>query len=153
MADPGSRPHPLQVLVGKWSMEPRFDAMPAAATDARVVFEWLPGERFLVQRWSVPAPEAPDGIAVIGSDTSNQDQYLQHYFDSRGVARVYRMKISDTTWTSWRDEADFSSLDFRPRYAGDISIDGRTITGHWEIGRDGTTCRHDFDLLYRKLSS
>lgn len=31
------------------------------------VFEWLPGEQFLVERWQVLIPEAPDGIAIIGA--------------------------------------------------------------------------------------
>jgi hypothetical protein len=42
-------------------------------------FEWLPGERFLIQRWEVPVPEAPDGIAIIGSDPKREGNYLQHY--------------------------------------------------------------------------
>ena len=83
----------LDFLVGEWSMEARFEQLPAADGDARVVFEWLPGEQFLVERWSIPVPEAPDGIAIIGLDTSGEHRYLQHYFDSRGVARVYKMNI------------------------------------------------------------
>jgi hypothetical protein len=74
----------LDVFVGEWMMEARFDAMPPADVGARVVFEWLAGEQFLVQRWSVPMPEAPDGIALIGQDSAINGRYLQHYFDSRG---------------------------------------------------------------------
>jgi hypothetical protein len=153
MAERSSTSDPLEALVGRWSMEARFDGMPAADGDARVVFEWLPGERFVVQRWSVPVPEAPDGIAIIGADLSNRDQYLQHYFDSRGVARVYRMTLADNVWTLLRDEADFSPLDFGQRYIGNISGDGQTITGRWEICHDGMTWQHDFDLSYCRLSS
>jgi hypothetical protein len=46
----------------------------------------MPGEQFLIQRWEVDHPDAPDGLAVIGAA---DDGYVQHYFDSRGVARVY----------------------------------------------------------------
>jgi hypothetical protein len=153
MAERSSTPDPLEVLVGEWSMEARFDGMPPADEDARVVFDWLPGEQFVVQRWSVPVPEAPDGIAIIGADPSNRGQYLQHYFDSRGVARVYRMTLADNVWTLLRDEADFSPLDFGQRYIGNISGDGQTITGRWEICHDGMTWQHDFNLSYRRLSS
>ena len=100
----------------------------------------------------MPVPEAPDGIAIIGPDLSSEDTYLQHYFDSRGVTRVYRMTLTDRVWRLWRDEADFSPLDFRQRYSGVISDDGRTIAGAWEISHDGTTWQHDFHLSYRKLS-
>jgi len=142
----------LDLLVGEWSMSPRFEHLPAADGDARVVFEWLPGGTFLVERWSIPIPEAPDGIAVIGLDPADEDRYLQHYFDSRGVARVYKMALSDKVWTLWRDEPDFSPLDFRQRYTGTVSDDGRTITGSWEMCRDGSPWEHDFELSYRKLS-
>lgn len=58
----------LKPFVGEWRMSAAFDDGPPADVGARVVFEWLPGERFLVQRWEVPIPEAPDGIAIIGAD-------------------------------------------------------------------------------------
>ena len=57
----------LEWLVGEWSMEARFDSVPAPGT-ARVVFEWLPGRQFIVERWKISTPEAPDGIAVLGAD-------------------------------------------------------------------------------------
>lgn len=142
----------LDVLVGEWSVVPRFEHLPTVGVDARVVFEWMAGEQFLVERWSVPVPEAPDGIAIIGLDPSAEDRYLQHYFDSRGVARVYKMTLTNKVWTLWRDDADFSPLDFRQRYSGTFSDDGQVITGAWEICHDGTTWEHDFDLTYRKLS-
>jgi hypothetical protein len=153
MTEPRPTPDALEVLVGEWSMEARFKGMPPVDEGARVIFEWLPGKQFLVQRWSVPVPDAPDGIAIIGPDPSDEDRYLQHYFDSRGVARLYRMTLDNRVWTLWRDEADFSPLEFRQRYTGEISGDGQTVAGRWEICRDGTTWEHDFDLRYRKLSS
>jgi len=143
----------LDVLVGEWNMEARFEGVPPSDADAPVVFEWLTGGQFLVQRWSVPVPEAPDGIALIGRDPATNGRYLQHYFDSRGVARVYRMTLEDGVWKLWRDEADFSPLDFRQRYAGTISDDGEAIVGAWEICHDGTTWEHDFELIFRKRSS
>jgi hypothetical protein len=54
---------------------------------ARTTFEWLPGRQFLIQRWEIEHPEAPDGIAIIGF-AADKATLLQHYFDSRGVARV-----------------------------------------------------------------
>ena len=141
---------PLDVLVGAWSLEARFDQPPLPDADARVVFEWMPGGQFLVERWEIDVPEAPDGIAIIGPDPLSDGGYLQHYFDTRGVARVYRMTLAHNVWTLWRDEADFSPLDFRQRYTGTIAEDGRTIAGSWDICHDGTTWEHDFDLTYTR---
>ena len=140
----------LEPLVGDWSMVPTFKGMPPAEAGARVSFGWLPGKRFLIERWEVPVPEAPDGIAIIGADPENQGAYLQHYFDSRGVARVYKMSLEDGVWKLWRDEPDFSPLDFSQRYTGTFSDDGKTVVGAWEICSDGKTWEHDFDLTYTK---
>jgi hypothetical protein len=142
----------LDLFVGEWTMTARFERLPAVDGDARVVFEWLPGGQFLIERWEVPIPEAPDGIAIIGLDPASEGRYLQHYFDSRGVARVYKMTLTTDIWTLWRDDADFSPLDFRQRYTGTVSHDGQTITGSWEICHDGSTWEHDFDLSYNKRS-
>jgi hypothetical protein len=143
----------LDVLVGDWSMKARFEGMPPADVDARVVFDWLTGGQFLVQRWSVPLSEAPDGIALIGRDPATNGRYRQHYFDSRGVARVYQMTLDDGLWKLWREEADFSPFDFGQRFTGIISSDGQGIEGAGEICQDGDSWRHDFDLSYRKQSS
>src|SRR3712207_7056819 len=48
---------------------------------ARTSFEWMSGGRFLLQRWEIPHPAAPDGLAVIGWD-EGRGILLQHYFDS-----------------------------------------------------------------------
>jgi hypothetical protein len=140
----------LKPLVGEWRLVAIFKDMPPADVAARVTFEWLPGERFLIQRWEIPIPEAPDGIAIIGSDPEREGNYLQHYFDTRGVARVYKMSFENGVWKLWRGEADFSPLDFSQRYTGSFSDDGKTIAGAWEICHDGKTWEHDFDLTYTK---
>ena len=140
----------LEPFVGEWRMAVAFEGMPPMDACARVSFEWLPGKRFLIQRWEVPIPEAPDGIAVIGADPERAGHYLQHYFDARGIARVYKMSFGDGVWQLWRDEPDFSPLDFAQRYTGTFSDDGQTIAGSWEISHDGKTWEHDFDLTYTK---
>jgi len=140
----------LEPFVGEWSMVAAFKDAPPADAGARVSFEWLPGGRFLVERWEVPVPEAPDGIAIIGPDPDSEGNHLQHYFDSRGVARVYKMSFEGGVWKLWRDEPDFSPLDFAQRFTGTLSDDGTTIAGRWEICHDGATWEHDFDLTYRR---
>lgn len=140
----------LEPLVGEWSLEAVFPGMPPVA-GARATFEWLPGERFLVQRWEVPLPEAPDGIAIIGASPEREGEFIQHYFDSRGVARVYRMSFESGVWKLWRETPDFSPLDFSQRFTGALSENGKEIAGRWEINHDGTW-EHDFDLTFVKVS-
>jgi hypothetical protein len=140
----------LAPFVGEWKILATFGDEPPADIGAWVTFEWLPGEVFLIERWEVPIPEAPDGIAIIGADPASEGNFLQHYFDSRGVARVYKMSVQDGVWKLWRDEPDFSPLDFAQRFTGSFSADGTTIDGRWEICHDGKTWEHDFDLTYRR---
>jgi hypothetical protein len=140
--------HALAPFVGDWRILAAFGDTPPADVGAMASFAWLPGDRFLIERWEVPVPEAPDGIAIIGADPSCEGRYLQHYFDSRGVARVYKMSVEDGVWKLWRDEPDFSPFDFSQRFTGTFSADGATIAGRWEICRDGAMWEHDFDLTY-----
>ena len=154
-ADSGSNEtERLGAFIGTWALEVAFPGAPPpppappGGPRAEVSFEWLAGETFLVQRWSVPIPEAPDGIAIIGWN-EDRGTFLQHYFDSRGVARVYEMEISDGAWTLTRTAPDFTELSFSQRYTGTFSDDGGRIDGRWETSHDGgATWELDFELSY-----
>jgi len=141
----------LEPFVGEWNMEALFPAAQPTDARARTVFEWLPGERFLIQRWEVDHPAAPDGIAVIGFD-EGRGVFLQHYFDSRGVARIYEMTVEDGVWRLSRTTEDFSPLDFCQRFEGTFTNSGTVIRGRWETSKDGTNWEHDFELIYTKLA-
>ena len=141
----------LTPLIGTWKLVATFKNMPPADIGARATFEWLSGEQFLIERWEVPIPQAPDGIAIFGPDPKRPGGYLQHYFDSRGVARIYKMSLESGIWRLWRDEPDFSPLDFSQRYTGTFSADGDTIDGAWEICNDGKTWELDFELTYARI--
>jgi hypothetical protein len=141
----------VNVLMGEWSLEMTPPGgQPSGDVGARVTFEPM-GEKFVIERWTVPVPGAPDGIAVIGYD-EGRGTLLQHYFDERGVARVYEMSLENGVWKLARIKPDFSPLEFTQRFTGTFSEDRRTIDGRWEICHDGATWEHDFDLTYRKLS-
>ena len=143
----------LEALIGKWAMGAAFPGAPSIDEQlesevASATFEWMDGREFLVQRWTVPDP-GPDGLAVIGPDPERKGAYLQHYFDTRGVARVYKMTFEGGEWKLWRDEPDISPLDFSQRYTGTLSGDGSRIDGTWEINEDGSWAK-DFDLSYAR---
>lgn len=145
----------LEPLIGEWRMDAVFpSSSPAAGAEAdgaaRTVLEYLSGRQFVVQRWEAPQP-APDGIAVIGWD-SGRGALVQHYFDSRGVARLYEMSFGGGVWKLARTAADFSPLQFAQRFTGRMSDDGRTIRGAWEVSTDGSQWSHDFELIYSAIS-
>src|SRR4051794_11146782 len=89
----------LEPLVGGWSIAVDFPgAPPPGDIGARSTFEWILDRRFLLQRSEVPVPEAPNGHQIVGYDPSTGG-YTQHYFDSRGIARLYAMTFEDGVWT------------------------------------------------------
>ena len=95
-----------------------------------------------------PDLEALDALVgewVLGEDAST-GELVQHYYDSRGVARVYRTRLEDGTWRLWRDGPDFWQ-----RFSGRLSEDGATISGTWETSPDGTDWQRDFDLVYTRV--
>jgi hypothetical protein len=139
----------LEPFVGKWSMRADFPGAPPSDLRGLTVFEWAAGERFLLQRWEVTHPDAPDGVAIIGFD-AERETYLQHYFDSRGVARVYEMSFTAGVWRLTRTAPDLSPLDFSQRFTATFSADRTRIEGEWEISHDGSSWEHDFDLTYAK---
>ena len=135
----------LNALVGEWTVEGAVPSDPRGVVRGRVAFEWLAGGTFLVQRWEVAHPAFPDGIAIIGPEAS-PGAYRQHYFDSRGVFRVYEMSLRDDVWKLWRDSPGFSQ-----RFTGTFGDDGKKIMGRWEKSSDGSNWEHDFDLTYVKV--
>jgi hypothetical protein len=131
----------LDVLVGEWTQEVSGHGDPVGT----MTFEWALGERYLVQRSTLPPP-FPESLALIEYDEP-AGEFRQHYFDSRGVSRVYRMSLAGSSWTLLRTEPDFSDLAFSQRFVGEIADDGRSVDGQWEKSFDGgRTWERDFGL-------
>jgi len=139
----------LQPFVGEWRLETSLG--PPRAVRATSVFEWALGGAFLLERSEVDLPEAPDSLSVV-APAARGDGYTQHYFDSRGVVRLYAMNFDGRTWTLTRETPDFTQLDFAQRYIGEFSDDGSRITGRWEIKHAGLDWRTDFALHYVRES-
>jgi hypothetical protein len=142
----------LDLLIGTWSVEAHFPGVPPSGVGGRTTFERALDGAFVVERSEVEHPDAPDGLAIIAFDPDT-GAYRQHYFDSRGVVRLYAMQFRDRVWTLLRDSADFTTLEFSQRFAGTFSEDGNRIDGRWEIAHDHATWELDFELTYRRLDA
>ena len=131
----------LAAFIGSWDVE-------AFGGHGDTTFEWVLGGAFVLQRASADHPDAPEGLMVI---TPNDDgTYTQHYFDSRGVVRLYAMEFDGRVWKLERSERDFSALDFSQRFTGEFSEDANTIEGRFEIKEPGADWRLDFEITYRR---
>lgn len=133
----------LEPFVGEWRVEATLPGM----APGRAVFEWTVGGAFLVQRSEAPDP-IPDSLSVIGPAG---DGCAYHYFDSRGIARIYQMTFEGGLWKLWRDSADFSPLPFRQRFEGRFTNDGDRIEGLWERTQEDGSWMVDFELTYTRV--
>jgi hypothetical protein len=135
----------LEALVGEWTTEATHPAFPGTVIHGRAVAEWLEGERFLILRSQADHPEFPDAITIIGAPTEGLSM---HYFDSRGIHRVYAMRLNDGVWRFWRDAPGFSQ-----RFIGTFGDGGDTISGLSQLSRDGSTWDDDLEITYRRVQA
>jgi hypothetical protein len=133
----------LEALVGEWTTEATHPAFPGTVVYGRVVAEWLEGEQFLILRSQADHPEFPDAITIIGAPTEGLSM---HYFDSRGVHRVYAMSVNDGVWRFWRDAPGFAQ-----QFVGTFGEGGDTISGFSQLSRDGSTWDDDLEITYRRV--
>ena len=131
-----------QRFIGRWTTQGAHPLLPGVVVRGHTTFEWLDGRRFVVQRSHYENPEIPDAIAIIGVTGR---QLSMHYFDRRGVYRVYAVSLKDGQWRFWRDAPEFSQ-----RFTGTFSDDGDTITCQGQLSRDGSGWEDDLAITYRR---
>jgi hypothetical protein len=150
---------PLNRLVGSWTTEATHPAVPGVLVQGTAGIEWLEGERFLIHRARTDHPDFPDAISIIGfterdrvhnapsvdPETADKPQLRMHYFDSRGVFRVYDVSVDDESWRLWRDSPGFSQ-----RFTGTFADGGDTIVGRWQLCRDELHWNDDLAIIYRR---
>ena len=132
----------LDVLVGTWAMEMHVSVEPPTVMRGDASFEWLPGGHFLVQRWKIDHDLAPDGIAIIGVGNT-LGEFAQHYFDSRGVERVYGMRLDDGV-------LEITRRDAARRFVGTFDKEFEFLDGAWERAEEGGAWELDFPLTMRR---
>jgi hypothetical protein len=131
-------------LVGEWASEATHPMFPSTVVRGRMTYEWLEGERFLIQRSSNDHPDFPDSISVVGVV---EGELTAHYFDSRGVFRVYRVAMEGDTLRTWRDAPGFSQ-----RSKMKLSDDGATLAGVWQLSRDDETWDDDLAITFTRAA-
>jgi hypothetical protein len=139
---PGPRSQDWQRLVGTWTTEATHPGLPGAVVSGRTSFEWLEDQGFLLQRSHFDHPQIPDALAVIGV---LDGQPTMHYFDPRGVHRVFTVEFTADAWRFWNDTPGFAQ-----RFTGTFVDGGSAIRGAVELSRDGTTWQPDLAITYRR---
>ena len=145
--------HDLEPLIGRWHGEGDLPMDPPMQVSVEATIEPM-GEFILLRTVGEPA-EMPDTMAVIGGAPDGEPQPM-HYFDSRGVQRLFLTTLLGSTWTIWRAPGeDWNGPDgpgFNQRFIGELSADGQAIEGRWErgLGDAGDEWELDFPLRYSR---
>lgn len=129
-------------LVGRWNTQGSHPLLPGEGIAGQATFEWLDGHTFLIWRSHFDHPHIPDAISVIGFI---DDQLLMHYFDRRGVHRVYEVAVDGDQWRYWRNDPGFQQS-FTAEFGGD----GDTMTGRGRMNRDDAGWEDDLSLDYQR---
>ena len=120
----------FEPLIGEWHGEGELPIDPPLKMSAETMIERL-GEFVVIRSVGEPA-ELPDTISIVGGAPDGEPQPM-HYFDSRGVKRLFLMTLDGSTWTIWRAPGeDWNGPDgpgFNQRYIGEISADGTVDRG------------------------
>jgi hypothetical protein len=138
-------------LIGEWHGEGEIPIDPPMKISQEATIERL-GKFILFRTVGEPA-ELPDSVAIIGGAPDGAPQPM-HYFDSRGVKRMFMTALVGSTWTMWRAPGeDWNGPDgpgFNQRFIGEISADSRRIEGRWErgLGDAGDKWEIDFPITY-----
>jgi hypothetical protein len=139
-------------LLGDWAASGEMDLGDRKLTiTGRATLERI--GPFVVLRSTVQPPEFPDSISIIEGGDPGAPAPM-HYFDERGVQRLYVTTLADDRWTIWSgDERWRESPGFRQRYVGALSPARDRITGAWErgLGDAGDRWETDFRLDYERI--
>ena len=124
---------PLDRLLGSWQATMHHSQMSEPVL-GRLRYERVLDGAFVALDWVYEHPDFPDASAML-------DDTHFHYFDVRGVIRVFDFEIDDTGWRmtwiapgfSQRSTAQFLSDDA-------IAVEGERSTD------EGATWEHDFRM-------
>lgn len=68
-----------------------------------------------------------------------------HYYDSRGVFRLFESAVDHEAWRFWRNAPGFSQ-----RFTGTFAEQGDVIVGVTQLCRDDVNWKDDLRITYRR---
>jgi hypothetical protein len=125
-------------LLGTWDITMHHSAMSEPVT-GRERYERILDDAFVLQHRRYDHPDFPDALAVLSEETC-------HYFDVRGVIRVFDVGFDDEGWSMVRLDPEFAQR-YTARFRSPDAIEC-----HGELSRDGgTSWQHDFTMTYQRV--
>ena len=125
----------LDRLLGTWDITMHHVAMTEPVT-GRQHYEPVLADAFVMLRWTYEHPDFPDAIALLDDSTC-------HYFDVRGVTRLFELTLDASGWSMIRRDRDFWQRS-AGRFVGPDLMEGTGENSH----DGGVTWEHDYALSY-----
>ena len=128
----------LDRLLGTWQLTMRHVAMGEPVLGQHRYERVLAGA-FVRLDVTYDHPDFPDALAVL-------DETALHYFDVRGVTRVFDLQIDGSGWTTIRRDPDFWQR------AATTFLGADAMEGTGENSHDGgATWQHDYSISYARV--
>ena len=150
-AVPGPQHKRLSAFVGNWRTEGHTIAtaeVPAIPILSSDIYEWVPGNFFVVHRWDGTVGEVEAaGIEIIGYDAA-AGEYRTHFFDGDGNSGSEALTVRDRRWT-WLGRQVMGAE--WHRCTSVESEDGDAMTARHERSSDGKTWTPWMDVTLRRI--
>jgi hypothetical protein len=128
----------LDRLLGTWDLTMRHHAV-AEPVSGRQHYERVLDGAYVRLDWSYDHPDFPDAMAMLSEDS-------MHYFDVRGVTRVFDLRIDDEGWSMVRLDPELAQR-YTTRFVGPD-----TMESEGELSSDGgSTWQPDFAMTYSRV--
>lgn len=128
----------LDRLLGTWDLTMRHRMM-AEPVSGRQHYERVLDGAYVRLDWTYDHPDFPDALAVLSDNE-------MHYFDVRGVTRIFDLELDDDGWSMVRIDPDFSQR-YQARYVGPDAMEAEG--SYSDDG--GATWQPDFTMSYRRV--
>lgn len=128
----------LDRLVGTWEFTMQHSEVVEPVT-GRQRYERVLDGAFVLLHWTYDHPDFPDAMALL-----SEERY--HYFDVRGIVRVFDLDVDDGAWSMVRLDEDFSQR-YAARFRGPDVTEGSGERSH----DGGTTWQPDFTITCRRI--
>jgi hypothetical protein len=129
----------LDRLLGTWEVTMHHSDMSELVT-GRQRYERVLDGAFMLQHWTYDHPDFPDAMALL-----SENRY--HYFDVRGITRVFELEVDDAGWSMIHLDEDLSQRQ-TARFRGPNVI-GSTGERSYDAG---VTWQPDYTMTYQRLT-
>jgi Protein of unknown function (DUF1579) len=157
---PGPETRRLGALVGRWRSEGHVIADPPVPITGTDIYEWLPGEFFLVHHVDVVVGDQPvQALEIIGEYDPATDSFACRAYDNEGSVTLMRARVDDQgVWTfSGGGDVAQAALPESAAQPGavrstlTVSADRNTMTAMWERTDDQSVWQRWMDMTSTRM--